>query len=356
MSGTDGAPPSESWSEPFGRAVSLARDARQSEQEGRLTDALESYRAALRIISGAPPTPMTANLLRWIGSVHRDMGRTSEAERFYEESLRTAREAGTAAGQAAALNCSAAMAQRRGDLDAAEDLYGRAGRLAAEAGEIRLAGMIEQNLGVLANIRGDLDAALARYRASLRAFDQIRDDEARSWVLNNMGMLLNDLRQHSRAEQAFEQGLAIARGRGDGAMEAALLTNLAEGLIAEGRHEEAGRALVRARQIVDSGDDLLRKAEVRKFQGVLARERRGYEEADLLLGEALDMAREAEDVLVLSEIQREIGSLRLLRGRPDEARTAWQEALAGFQSIDATLDRQLVEQALAQTGVEARPT
>lgn len=348
-------PPTDPWSGPFEQAVALAREARGNEQDGRLAAALASYQAAVRAISGAPPTPMMANLLRWIGSVYRDMGKTSEAQRYYEESLFTAREAGTSAAQAAALNCSAVMAQRRGDLDEAVDLYRRAARLAAEAGEIRLAGMVEQNLGVLANIRGDLDGALVRYRASLRAFTQVRDEEAQSWVFNNMGMLLNDLRQHSRAEQAFDQGLAIARRRGDDAMEAALLTNMAEGLIAEGRHEEAGGALVRAREIVDAGDDLLRRAEVRKFQGVLAREGRSWEEADVLLDEALRMARDAEDVLLVSEIQREVGALRLRRGQPDEAREAWQEALDGFRSIDAVLDRQAVEEALARVGPGVEP-
>ena len=235
------------------RALELARAGRAAEKQRELDSALQWYSTARDLVADLEPTPLLANVLRWMGSVLRDQGESGEAERCYEESLRVAEVTGTASGQAAALNCRAVMAQRRGDLDEATALYRRAARRATEAGEIRLAGMIEQNLGVLANIRGDLDGALVRYRAALRAFREVRDDEAASWVLNNMGMLLNDLRQHTRAESSFLQGLTLARERRDRPMEGVLLTNHAEGLIATGRWDEADSALADAAAIAEEG-------------------------------------------------------------------------------------------------------
>ena len=194
-------------------ALELARGGRAAEMRRDLAEALSRYDDARATLSGAEATPLLANILRWRGSVLRDLGRVEEADRMYSDSFDVAHQTGATAAKASALNCRAVIAQRRGDVDEATALYRRAARLAVEGGEIRLAGMIEQNLGVLANIRGDLDGALVRYRAALRAFQEVSDDEAVSWVLNNMGMLLTDLGLPMRAESAFSKASA-SRERG----------------------------------------------------------------------------------------------------------------------------------------------
>jgi tetratricopeptide (TPR) repeat protein len=329
------------------KAFELARDGRVAEKRRDLSEALTRYGEARDLILGLSPTPLLANLLRWMGSVHRDLGNTAEAERSYGESLRVAELTGTVSGQAAALNCRAVMAQRRGDLGEAVALYRRAARLATEAGEIRLAGMIEQNLGVLANIRGDLDGALVRYRAALRAFQRVGDDEALSWVLNNMGMLLNDLNLSVRAEKCFVQGLEIARARRDRPMEGILLTNYAEGLIAMQRWEDAEEALAQALVIAREGGDTARAAEALKFKGALERDRGGFAEAARHLGEALTLARDVDDPLLVSEVLREWGDLRLREGDVVGAVGDWTEALSGFERLDAHLDAKAMRTRLA---------
>jgi tetratricopeptide (TPR) repeat protein len=329
------------------KAFELAREGRVAEKRRELNEALAHYAEARELIHDLSPTPLLANLLRWMGSVHRDLGNTADAERSYVESLRIAELTGTVSGQAAALNCRAVMAQRKGDLSHAVALYRRAARLATEAGEIRLAGMIEQNLGVLANIRGDLDGALVRYRAALRAFQRVGDDEALSWVLNNMGMLLNDLNLSERAEKSFVQGLEIARARRDRPMEGILLTNYAEGLIAMRRWDEAQEVLTQALLFAREGGDTARVAEALKFKGVLERERGNFAEAGKHLGEAHTLARSVDDPLLVSEVLRESGELRLREGNVTGAVGDWTEALAGFEKLEAHLDVKAIRTRLA---------
>ena len=329
------------------RAFEFARDGRAAEKQRDLPTALVRYREARDLISDLSPTPLLSNVLRWMGSVQRDLGHTLEAERSYVDSLRIAELTGTVSGQAAALNCRAVMAQRRGDLNEAVGLYRRAARLATEAGEIRLAGMIEQNLGVLANIRGDLDGALVRYRAALRAFQRVGDDEALSWVLNNMGMLLNDLKLSARADKCFVQGLEIARARRDRPMEGILLTNWAEGLITLERWEEAEEALTQALAIAREGADTARAAEALKFRGALERERGCFAESARHLGEALTLARSVDDPLLVAEVLREWGDLRLREGDATGAVGDWTEALGGFEKLEAHLDAKAIRTRLA---------
>ena len=198
----------------FGQALELARTGRAAELRRDLSSALHHYGRAHALIADAAASPLHANLLRWRGSVLRDVGRIDEADRLYTESYRVADATGSLGAMASALNCSAVIAQRRGQVVDAIELYRRADRLATKAGDLRLVGMIQQNLGVLANIRGELDEALTRYRGALKAFEELGDDEPVSWVLNNIGMLLTDLGLHHRAEEAFVRGLGIAGGTG----------------------------------------------------------------------------------------------------------------------------------------------
>ena len=345
--------------DPLEQALELAREGRAAEKRRALPEALLAYERARDLAAQLEPTPLLANVLRWMGSVHRDIGDPVRADECYLESLRVAEITGTTSGQAAALNCRAVIVQRRGDLDEAVALYRRAARLAAEAGEIRLAGMIEQNLGVLANIRGDLDGALVRYRASLRAFQQVRDDEAVSWVLNNMGMLLNDLGKPERAEASFLQGLEIARTRGDRAMEGTLLSNYAEGLLAARRWTAAENALERALTIAREGGEPARAAEALKFRGVLERERGDRARAARHLEEALVIARSVDDPLLVAEVLRESGELRLRGGDRAGALADLTEALSGFERLAATLDAERTRAriaALAATGPEETAT
>lgn len=325
------------------QALELARGGRSLELQRDLSGARTRYENALALLSELEPTPLLAKLLRWNGSVCRDLGEIDRADELYAESFVAAERAGTTAGQASALNCRAVIAQRRGDVDRATALYRRAARLATEAGEIRLAGMIEQNLGVLANIRGDLDGALVRYRAALRAFREVADDEAVSWVLNNMGMLLTDLGLSARAEKSFLDGLELASERRDQAMEGVLRANYAECLIVMKRWEAAREQLVISLGIAQHGSARTREGETLKHLGTLERELGQLEEAEIHLQSALDIGWAMDDPLLVAESLRERGRLRVLQGRPEDAAQDWTEARARFASLNAALDADRTE-------------
>jgi tetratricopeptide (TPR) repeat protein len=319
-------------------ALELARGGRAAEMRRDLSVALSRYEEARTLLEGIEPTPLHANLLRWSGSVLRDLGRVDEADELYQDSFDVADRVGAIAAKASALNCRAVIAQRRGELDEATALFRRAAHHAVESGEIRLSGMIEQNLGVLANVRGDLDGALVRYRAALRAFEEVSDDEAVSWVLNNMGMLLNDLGLPLRAEKSFNQGLEIAARRRDRPMEGVLRTNYAESLIALKRWDHAAEQLDEALSIARAGDDAARVGNALKFRGVLERERGDLQTASTLLDAALSIGEDVADPLLVAESLRERGELRNLMGLVDQALDDWEAARRGFKVLHATLD------------------
>jgi tetratricopeptide (TPR) repeat protein len=320
------------------QALDLARGGRAAEMRRDLSGALSLYEQAQLLLVEVGPTPLHANLLRWSGSVLRDLGKVEDADRLYTDSFSMADRTGATGAKAAALNCRAVIAQRRGDHTEAVALYRRAARLAAEAGEIRLVGMIQQNLGVLANIRGELREAFRRYRAALSAFLEVSDDEAVSWVLNNTGMFLTDLGRPRRAQRCFLAALDIAVARRDRPMVGVLQANYAECLIAMRRWADADMALERALELARSGEDRAREAEALKLQGVLDRERGFPKAAGKHFSAALEIAHRIGDRLLAAEVLAERGDLHARLEWVDNAVADWSRAREGFLAQHAARD------------------
>src|SRR6266550_1861502 len=172
---------------------SLVERAKAAERAGDWTDALEHYEAAFALLPSEGDARKTAEVLRWIGAVHRQRGDIELATEIYDASLEIARLNGMNDQVAYAMNCLAIVEQQVGRVDAAERQYRKARALAQEAGEDRLVGMIDINLGILANIRGDVKGALASYRSALTRYDHLDDKRAAMAAFANMGMAHVDL-------------------------------------------------------------------------------------------------------------------------------------------------------------------
>ena len=90
-------------------ALELARGGRAAEMRRDLSMALSRYEEARTLLAEVEPTPLYANLLRWSGSVLRDLGRVEEADKLYEDSFTIADRTGAIAAKASALNCRAVI-------------------------------------------------------------------------------------------------------------------------------------------------------------------------------------------------------------------------------------------------------
>ena len=219
----------------FRRSFGYADDARELvaraqayERRGAAREAMVAYDMALALIDGAPAGPFHADVLRWKGTLLHELGFTTRADALYRRSLAIAQNIGYTLGVAHAQHCLATVHQRRGQMPQAAELYRDATANALAAGDQRLATVIGQNLAVLATLLGDVDGARERYRASLDAFRAAGDDEGTIWTLYHVGVLATHSGRAAEAEAAFDEGLALARARGNAFL---------EGLLALGRAE-----------------------------------------------------------------------------------------------------------------------
>ena len=104
------------------------------------------------------------------------------------------------------------------------------------------------------------------------------------------------------------------------------------------RFEVARDQLGMALTIAGRGQDRAREGQARKLLGVLEIARGHFDDADLYLGEALEIGRDLLDPLLVAEALAQRGELRQAQGRFVDALQDWDEAREGFLALDATLD------------------
>ena len=319
-------------------ARELVRMARVAEQQKESVMAALLYDDALEWLGPDNADPFVADVLRWKGTLLRELGETDAAHRCYRRSLEKAAISGSIIGQAHALNCLGTIAQRRGDAKDTERLYEKASILAHEAGDSRLLGMIEQNRGVLANTHGDLAGAAAAYSRSLGAFEMAVDFEAMSWILNNLGILHTKIRNFTEAREHLERALAIAVNRHDAMVENVTTLNLAEVWMGLGRLDRADEFCAIALDQAQRRADHVTSAAALKIRAAIERRRGALDESIATLRVAILEAVKADDRLLHGEILRELGEVSRAIGNAGAARSAWREAVVVFTAIGAIQD------------------
>jgi tetratricopeptide (TPR) repeat protein len=129
-------------------------------------------------------------------------------------------------------------------------------------------------------------------------------------------------------------------------MEGLFQLNLAEMFNARGDWESAALVCGEAYRIAEERGDPLRLAEALKQRAVIDRNKGRPTFASSSLEEALNLAVEGEDKLLIAEIHREYGNLWESLGRTEEAEANWTESLQGFNELGALLDAAQVKEHL----------
>ncbi|HET9984162.1 MAG TPA: HD domain-containing phosphohydrolase [Longimicrobiales bacterium] len=315
--------------------TSRIEDAKAAERAGAWDEALAAYFCALEAARELGAHATVVDLLRWIGTVHRERGELDRADSFYRESLDEAGAAGAAAQVAAALNCLALVAQIRGDVDEAEELFARAAASAREAGDDRLGAMVDQNLGTLANIRGDVAEALSRYRSALERLRRAGDERATGWVLHNIGMAHVDLGELDAAARVYAEALEVARRADDPLHVGNVELGFAELHVARGDRAAARGAAERAFELFTRLDSRPGVSEAHRLLATIHREDGRPADAEAHYDAAVRLARGCGDALVEAEAENGRALLWLAQGTNERALQALNRSHALFARLQA---------------------
>lgn len=313
----------------------LIESGREAQRTGAWDEALAHFEAALQMVPPDGDAKYTADLLRWIGTVHTERGSLDVAKERVEASRGVAEANGLKEQVAAALVVLANIELLRGELPLASDLFLQARLHAEEQGQDRIVAMIDQNLGTIANIQGNVAVALLSYRSSLDRYRRVGDDFTATRALMNMGMAHVDLAEWEAAESCYEEAAEMARRTGDAMMTGRVELNRAELHLKRRRYEAAEESCERSLQVFHRLRAKPPIAEAYKLYGVLYRETGKPDKADTHFALSLGLAEACQDKLLQAETQMEWASLHMEEERKQEGILYLNRALGLFRELQA---------------------
>jgi CHAT domain-containing protein/tetratricopeptide (TPR) repeat protein len=240
-----------------------------------------------------------------------------------------------------------------GDHKKLAETWWRLGQSLSQAGELRAAtAALEQAvarfqaegdrlreayaLGDLGGARrelGEIRAALAAYRQALSLFQAAGNEVGVAGSLNNVGLALTMQDDIEGAIDCFEQALAIWDRRGTPASKAVPLENLGRLYSLIGHDGEALDLLSQALGLLGPRADLRRRASLLATLGWAEYWAGQPEKALRRYDEALTLAERSRDRISQVGFEDRRGSVLRALHRLDEARAAYDKALAGSLAI-----------------------
>jgi putative nucleotidyltransferase with HDIG domain len=313
----------------------LLESAKDLERAGAWDQALASYEQALMRLPRAGAPVRAADLLRWIGTVHRQRGELELAGEAYEASLVIAELNGLDYQRAAVLNCMGAVEHQRGNSAEAEELYAHALELAVRLDDQVLAACLDQNLGALHSLRGDLTRALDSYESVLERSRALSDGHVATHALRNIGIVHMQMGDWEASESSFESAFRMAESTGEILMTGILELSMAELHLQQQRFEEARECCARSLEVFGRLRSKYWTAEALKFYGVLHREMGRSAQADACFAMAIGLAEVAQNVLLQAEAQMEWAVVHLKAGRDQDGIMYLNRALRLFGEMQA---------------------
>lgn len=255
---------------------------------GRLEDALASYLQASDLRREIGDREGIGISLLDVGNVYLDMGRDEEALQSYRDSLVIQRDLGNELDEALCLNNIAAVYMERGNYGEALTNLEQALRIHEQYGIPDELGLTMYNLGETTTNLGQFDEALDYYLGALDQWRGIDDDLGIAWARVGIGII-----------HGYQGRFGDARDSMDEAVTA----------------------------LEESGEQGYWRFIVTAHHGLAVAQDGAPEEAVADLGAALAMARDVDNPALIAQALNFQGLNQLYRGRPEEARASFEDAL-----------------------------
>jgi eukaryotic-like serine/threonine-protein kinase len=343
-------------------------------------ESLEFLTLALTLSTQLEKEDARANVLQALGIAYKQLDKPADAFKNFREALEIRRKRGPETAIAASLNEIGQVQNRMGQADQAIGSFQEALRIRRKIGDRRGIATVLINLGSLQSDRGQSDAALSTYREALQIQRDVGNQVLEAVCLNSIGSIYYNKGQYDDALTYYDRALALREKQNQPRDLADTLHNLGETAVRTGQFEPALAHYLRALDLRRKSDDTRGSAiesfstgAVFEWQGrfgasvkarqeayeafrrlndrsfwygtiltgyalALSRSGRGSE-AEPLLNEALQLARELKNDSLIAETISADGERLFLGGDVNGARARFEAALV---EANKTSDRQLI--------------
>lgn len=287
-----------------GKGYCVAAMAQAMKHKGRLLrlrahwdEALEAYKAALRIYEKLSNVEGLSDIHNSMGIVNFEKGSWDDSEHHYLEALDLIEETSPA-----------------------------------------LRAKIHNNLGALYNARGDCDKAISTYLRCIPDFETTGNEIGLAQVYNNLGMSFASKGDWENAASYYEKSLTISRKINEPDLVALTYLNLAQLHVNTSSPAQAEEYCKLALAILRDLDDKLGIAEAYKILGVAERLNRNWSKARYYFEQSIILNERCTSPLGLAEAYFEFGLMCRDAGRNEEAHSLLSKSLSIFEDLKASKD------------------
>ena len=325
-------------------------EARVHYRAARVSDAVRSLRRGMRLageVAGQDARRVLARLEAFYAGMRFTQGRYAEAERLSRHLIDTAGEIGEPSALARAYYVLDAVLMDSGRVgeagysQKAVEIYDQLGELSFEAEVIF-------NMGADAYYAGDWNRAIELYDRSRELRERLGDEGESTMCTASVAEILLDQGRIEEGEALLADALRAARAGGYQITLAFVLELLGRAGAARGDFAESEGRLREARSVYGR---VGYRSQVLEIDARLAEAHLSMGDPGRALADVDDALKRAADLpgtpQQLAPLLRTRGRALVATGRPDDARTAFEESLAAARSRGADREAALTLEALA---------
>jgi DNA-binding winged helix-turn-helix (wHTH) protein/tetratricopeptide (TPR) repeat protein len=321
---------------------------------GSSADEIADCENARQSYSAAGNRDNEARTLNDFAGVYYRKGDLARAERMWREAIPVFRTVGDVQGLAAASNNIGDVFLLRGDLDKAQPYLQQAIPNYQAVDDKSGVALVFNDMGDLLRRKGELQAAMTSYRQAKATAEEIDDKDTIAFVLTGIGDVLSDQGDFDGARKSYEQSLDLRTSSGATQGAAESRTALAGLSIEENRPldaESIARTCVQQFHQAQQSDDELAASTV-LMQALLAEGKN--EDAQKAMDAARPLAAKSEDLIVRLRFDLAVAQLRTALADPESSRQIVQKVLQtarahGFLGMEFSA-RFALAQLAAKTG------
>jgi len=243
-----------------------------------------------------------------------------------------------------AANMTGVAAFALGELEEAEAALSVALDLASRDDDPRLLAQATNNLGAIANLQGRYEDALWHYRLALPTLQRIGQPRMLAEAYHNLAITYRDIGQLEEADEHERRAIEHATDGGAPRLVAMGRVGRAEVALRRGDAALAETTARMAQEELSQLGDPQNEADAWRLIGAACTAQRRHAEARDAFAHALDIARAKGHALNEAETLRDRAALRLAEGDVPSAREDARAAIAIFERLGATRERDALRQ------------
>lgn len=311
---------------------SILREGQLHENQGRFSDAIQSYQKALSQYEQNDDQRGQSFVLINLGNTYQKLADFEQAIASYNKSLSITDRTGDVQGQANIIYNLGMTHLRIRNIAEAINNFQRSLLIFEKLGDVRGQTTVLNSLGAAFQLQGSLDEARDVLQHCYQLQENIGDDRGQAITLSSLGTVLQSQGKYDEAIKAFERSIQIEERLGNLHGRAIALSSLGGVLRRQGKLDEAIKAFQES-------------SEIEQRMGNL----RGQAQAVYLLGDIFERQGRFDDAI--TAYQNSLNIERKLGNRDGQART-----LNSLGSVFQRLKKVEQSEKLLKEAIEIDPT